>query len=66
MSENKSLQEYIFAANYDPISKRDTAEMITVKMPAYSEQEAWDKLEWMVGGMGAVQRWRLNDVIDYK
>lgn len=61
----KKLMKYTFAANYDPISKKDTVEMMSVDIPAYSEKEAWDKLSWLVGGASAIERWRLNDEDEY-
>lgn len=63
--EDKKLMEYTFSANYDPISKRDTVEMMSVKIPAFTRKEAWDKLTWLVGGMSAVERWRFTDEDEY-
>lgn len=61
----QEMKEYTFAANYDPISKKDTVEMMSVKIPALTIEEAWDKLEWLVGGVASVKRWRLNNEKEY-
>lgn len=63
--KDKKLMEYTFSANYDPISKRDTVEMMSVKIPACTKEDAWDKLTWLVGGVAAVERWRFTDENEY-
>lgn len=63
--EEKMLMQYTFSANYDPISKKDTVEMMSVKIPAFTMEDAWDKLTWLVGGISAVKRWRFTDEEEY-
>lgn len=63
--EEKKLMKYTFSANYDPISKKDTVERMSVKLTAFTEEEAWDKLTWLVGGISAVERWRFTDEEEY-
>ena len=59
------MKNFIFGANFDPLSNRKTSEQIVVKMPATTEKEAWDKLEWMVGGLGRIGFFYMIDVEPY-
>lgn len=55
---------YIFGMNYNPITKKDEVELTEVKIPAKTEEEAYERLTAMVGSV-MVKEFYLNDIRDY-
>ena len=55
---------YVFGMNYNPITKTDEVELTEVKIPAKTEEEAYERLKEMVGGVMA-KKFYLDDIRDY-
>ena len=55
---------YVYGMNYNPIEREDEMELTEVRIPAETEDEAYNRLCVMVGSVMA-KNFYLNDVRDY-